>query len=641
MCGIAGLIALDQTEHPRGAATDARRRHGRHARAPRPGRLRRLGVRRWPRGARAAPALDHRPVAARPQPDALGWRPPLDHLQRRDLQLPRRSAPSWSSAGCRFRSQTDTEVILAAYDRWGVDCVQRLAGMFAFALWDAPRRRLWLVRDRLGKKPLYYAESRRPLYVRLGAEGDPGGSDVSRARSIRRRSGIVPALRVRAVAVDVFRAARESCRRRITLDLRERPRDASRATGIRLRGRDASGRVDDHEAEEALDARLATAVRQRDDCRRPARRVPVGRHRLVAGRRPDAASSAAYAGSHLHDPIRPTRTSTKPTTRRPSRGTSGTDHARADLRRPTDARRRRSTCPAMFDEPFADSSAIPTYLVSQIARQSRDRRAVGRRRRRAVLRLSAIPLSRGRPPAALKLPPADSPRRGLGAALDMPTRRLRRIADVLRSDERGSGTRASSRWWTPRRGRDADGRVAGRRAAVRRALARAFDVAGEAQPGLLDLVSYLPEDILTKVDRASMAVSLEVRAPLLDHRVVEFALGLPLSAKYRGRSTKWLLRRMLYKRVPRELVERPKMGFGVPLERLVHGAAARADDGLLRRDGPRELRHRSRAGARAVARLSRPGASHRTDLLWQMFMLVAWARRLRSAPAALAPVTAA
>ena len=200
---------------------------------------------------------------------------------------------------------------------------------------------------------------------------------------------------------------------------------------------------------------------------------------------------------------------------------------------------------------------------------------------------------------------------------------VQRIADVLNNDDRDRYGRFVS-WFS----RDAVASLTGRPAAdaplYADMCARLSAIAPAERPLFLDLVSYLPDDILAKVDRASMAVSLEVRAPLLDHRVVEFALGLPVSLKYRRGTTKWLLRQLLYKRVPRALVDRPKMGFGVPLAAWFHGPlrermdcycaeAVFADLGL----DPDPIRRLwTDFGA---------GRTHRTDLLWQMFTLAAWA----------------
>src|SRR5262249_2351170 len=158
------------------------------------------------------------------------------------------------------------------------------------------------------------------------------------------------------------------------------------------------------------------------------------------------------------------------------------------------------------------------------------------------------------------------------------------------------------------------------------ALARLDGLDRDTRSGLLDLVSYLPEDILTKVDRASMAVSLEVRAPLLDHRVVELALALPPSLKRRGRTSKWLLRRRLYKRVPKALIERPKMGFGVPLGDWFRGPLRDAMEAHLTGSDLEDLGIDPQPVRRLWQQFTR-GAAHRTDLLWQMFMLAAWARR--------------
>lgn len=157
-------------------------------------------------------------------------------------------------------------------------------------------------------------------------------------------------------------------------------------------------------------------------------------------------------------------------------------------------------------------------------------------------------------------------------------------------------------------------------------LARAVGIPRSEMAPLLDLVSYLPEDVLTKVDRASMAVSLEVRAPLLDHRVVELALAMPLALKRHGPAQKVCLRSMLYARVPQALVDRPKMGFSVPLERWLRGPMRDEMERLCAGDtiaslglNPVPVRRRWQA--------FRDGRTREADQAWQLFSLLAWARQ--------------
>jgi asparagine synthase (glutamine-hydrolysing) len=238
---------------------------------------------------------------------------------------------------------------------------------------------------------------------------------------------------------------------------------------------------------------------------------------------------------------------------------------------------------------------------------------------------------------ALSLP-RPARRAAATAAAKLPTRRLRRIADVLQQDDPDHYARFIT-WWGP-----ADiARMTGARPPVldmyADASGRLRSTSAAQRAGVLDLVSYLPEDILTKVDRASMSVSLEVRAPLLDHRVVEFALGLPLRFKIRHRRSKWLLRKLLSKRVPGSLFERRKMGFGVPLE------------GWFR--GPLRDRMNSHCNTAKLESLGidpvplrnlwaqfEAGKSHRTDLLWQMFTLLEWTDSALGPPVSQRCVTA-
>jgi asparagine synthase (glutamine-hydrolysing) len=139
-------------------------------------------------------------------------------------------------------------------------------------------------------------------------------------------------------------------------------------------------------------------------------------------------------------------------------------------------------------------------------------------------------------------------------------------------------------------------------------------------------VSYLPEDILTKVDRASMAVSLETRNPFLDHRVVELALRMPLRMKWRGGMTKRLLRRILYRRVPRDLLDRPKMGFGVPLADWFRGPLRASMEERISGAVLEDL-GMDPAPARAVWRDFLSGRGHRTELLWSLYALMLWSER--------------
>ena len=211
MCGIAGILAFNDRfalDEPTVARmTDTLRHRG----PDDAGTCVRHEERRRPR---SPPALDHRPLVRRPPADGQRGRDGLDHLQRRGLQPPRAARRSSRRAGHRFRSPTDTEAILHLYEEEGPACVERLHGMFAFAIWDARRRELFLARDRLGVKPLYYAQLPQGLALRLGGQGDPrapGGAARPRRGGVRR----LPDLRVHAAAADDVPGISQARRRRV------------------------------------------------------------------------------------------------------------------------------------------------------------------------------------------------------------------------------------------------------------------------------------------------------------------------------------------------------------------------------------------------------------------------------------------
>jgi asparagine synthase (glutamine-hydrolysing) len=528
------------------------------------------------------------------------------------------------SAGYRFRSQTDTEIVLAAYDKWGTDAVTRFVGMFAFGLWDVPRRRLWLVRDRLGKKPLYYTHSAGRLKFAselksLLSDGTFRRDVDADAVGLYLRFGYVPS------PLTIFKDARklppahyllcEDGRVSVTRYWDPVPFSATRSS------------VSDAEAEGELDQRLATAVKQRMIAD-----VPLGAF-LSGG----IDSSLVVALMNEHG-ARPVRTFSirfdNPEYNEADHAAAVARHLQTDHYEQTCSEREMlaivDRLPEMFDEPFADSSAIPTFLVSQIARK------------RVTVALSGDggdELFLGYPRHsfyagvtwALSLPGPVRRAAAVGAAR-MPTRRLRRIADVLRSDEEDQYARFIT-WWSPEEIVLLTGRPPVDAPSYADAFARSRDVPADVRAGLLDLVSYLPDDILTKVDRASMAVGLEVRAPLLDHRIVELTLGLPPSLKRRGRTTKWLLRELLYRRVPRQLVDRPKMGFGVPLDDWFRGPLRESTNDYCSGSDLEDLG----IAAPPIRQLwadFQSGRTHRSDRLWQIYALVAWSRQLRPQTAA-------
>jgi len=464
--------------------------------------------------------------------------------------------------GFHFRSQTDTEVLLAAYDRWGLDCLARIVGMFAFALWDTPRRRLWLVRDRLGKKPLYYADNGTTL--RFASELKAILADGTFRRGVDREAvgmylqyGYVPSPHSIYVEARKLPPAHhlvlENGRIQIARYWDPLPFALHRR------------RLDEREAAAELNDRLATAVAQRMIAD-----VPLGA--FLSG----GIDSSLVVALMQEQSAAPVQTFT---IRFDNAAFNEADHAAA-VAQHLGTEHHEETCTGeqmltivdrlagMFDEPFADSSAVPTYLVSRAARRrvtvalsgdGGDELFWGYPRYRFHARVSPI-LALPRP---LRLAAA--------AGADMlRSRRMRRAAHVLRSDDSDQYARFVS-WWRPSEIAQMTGRLPLTAALYGDAFKRGAGLSEYDRPPLLDLVSYLPEDILTKVDRASMAVSLEVRAPLLDHRIAELALALPPHLKQRGATTKYLLRRLLYKRVPRELLERPKMGFGVPLDDWFRG----------------------------------------------------------------------
>jgi asparagine synthase (glutamine-hydrolysing) len=321
----------------------------------------------------------------------------------------------------------------------------------------------------------------------------------------------------------------------------------------------------------------------------------------------------------------------------------GTDHTELYVT-PSEAMAVIPRLPTMYDEPFADSSQIPTFLVSELARRhvtvslsgdGGDELFAGYNRylwvQRIWSRIGKLP--RGARRAAARALMAMSPA-GWDRAFSLvgpvlpegmrhrqPGYKLHKLAGVLGVGSSDEMFHAVASHWL-----DA-GLVPGAQA-----LPTAF-TSPEQAPALeglvdrmmyTDLVSYLPDDILTKVDRASMSVSLEARVPLLDHRVVEFAWRIPLSFKVRDGQSKWLLRQVLYRHVPRRLIERPKMGFGVPLAEWLRGPLREWAEQLLDARRIRDEGFLNPAPIRARWNEHLAGTRNWEYHLWDILMFQAW-----------------
>jgi asparagine synthase (glutamine-hydrolysing) len=550
-----------------------------------------------------------------------------------------RTLPQGPSA---LRGHSDTEVLLEACARFGVDgALGRTVGMFAFALWDKRERVLTLARDRLGIKPLYWAKAGRMILfaseIKAIVAHPAFQPEIDRdALAAYLRSGYVPA--PSSIYRNLFKL-RPGTVLRLTLDGHT---DESRYWDLRrIAGESARGPLitDADAATEELEDRLTVAVRDRlvSD-------VPLGAF-LSGGI--DSSTVVALMQKCASGPV---KTFTigfnegdydEAAQARAVAAHLGTEHTELTVT-PEDARNVIPLLPLHHDEPFADVSAIPTYLLSKLTREhvtvalsgdGGDELFAGYDRYRiaGAARLPMLPgiLRRAIGHGMGMVPPGAWD--ALGGLLPESRRppalgdKLAKLARVLRARTDDDVYRAVTALWD-----DPQILVPGAQP-----VADAGDdpVLGTELPNFMsrlqfiDSVTYLPDDILTKVDRASMAVALEARVPLLDHRVVEFSWRLAPALKRRGGVSKWLLRQVLYRHVPRALVERPKMGFGVPIGAWLRGPLRDWAEALM---APERLAREGVLEAAPITRCWHEHLSGRRNWsyqLWTVLMFQVWRER--------------
>ena len=505
-----------------------------------------------------------------------------------------------------WRGHSDTEVMAAAFEAWGVEAaVKRFNGMFAIAVWDRLLRRLHLIRDRMGVKPIYYGFAGRTFvygselkalrqHPDFDARIDPEAVNlylrfmyVPAPHSIYQGiSKLMPGTiltfdpATRETSTTVYWSVRDAAMRGTANRFRGTEEDASRELEALLRDAVRIRMVADVPLgvflSGGVDSSVVTAMMQAESAT-PVRSFSIG----FADAAFNEAHFAAAVARHL-----------------------GTDHTELIITA-DDVANVIPRLPAMYDEPFADSSQIPTHLVAALARKhvtvtlsgdGGDELFGGYRRyfagQRVLRAFAAVP------------PKFRSPMGRLMAAV--PGRRARKVARMFRANDPDSLYFDLVSHWP---GGQSDLRLA------------APPISDPVERMMFfDQISYLPDDILAKVDRASMAASLESREPLLDYRLVEFAWTLPLSMKVRAGKGKRVLRRVLYRYVPESLIERPKMGFGIPLESWLRGRLRDWAESLL---DPSAIRLIDPAPVRAKWNEHLGGKDWQFHL-WAVLMLQAW-----------------
>lgn len=566
-----------------------------------------------------------------------------NHLEMRAELERARLAPAW-------RGHADTETLLAAVDAWGIDAtLPRMVGMFAFALWDRRDRVLLLARDRLGEKPLYYGWVGRTLV--FGSElkalhAFPGfDARINRsALALFLRHNYVPApwsiyervWKLPPASIVRFAAGRLAAGERGAVQPYWSLKEAA------LHGQRAPLQDGEHQACEALHEVLARSVRAQmlSD-------VPLGAF-LSGGIDSSTVVALMQAAS-----ARPVRTFTigfheaeynEAVHARAVARHLGTDHTELYVT-PREAMDVVPKLPSLYDEPFADSSQVPTFLVSQLARRhvtvalsgdAGDELFGGYNRyfwaMRLWRRIRSLPRPARRAAAALLRSVSPAAWNRLHALLHpilprrlhvrLPGDKAAKLAALLDVQQPEALYLPLVSHWT-----DPAALALG---AVEPSTpvtdpTQWLDVPDFAHRMMyLDAITYLPDDILVKVDRAAMGVSLETRVPLLDHRVVEFAWRLPLAMKVRQGRGKWLLRQVLHRYVPRHLIERPKMGFGVPIDHWLRGPLRGWAEDLISESRLRSEGLLDPAPIRALWDEHLRGTRNGQYLLWDVLMFQAW-----------------
>ena len=546
------------------------------------------------------------------------------------------------AAGRSFRGHSDTEVIVEGCAHWGIEAtVERLIGMFAFGLWDRKERALTIVRDRLGIKPLYWSQKNGVVLFASELKALKAAPEFD---STIDRNAVVSFLRHNYIPapLTIYKSAQKlEPGWMMTVQAGSAPKLKPywRLEDIAKTRHENPIGGSDEEAIDALEAVLSDAV-----ARRMISDVPLGAF-LSGGI--DSSTVVALMQKASASPVKTFSIgfdvdgyNEAPHAAAVAKHL-GTDHTELYVS-PSQAMDVIPMLASMYDEPFADSSQIPTYLVSALTRQhvtvslSGDggdelfsgynryiqaetlMRRIWRLptpvRRLAAEMLTAVPIQTwnaimSRLPVLSRYPLAGD--------------KVHKLASVLSEDRNGFYRRLVTHWDDP------ETLVPGGREQVHPIWEHSKSTVPEFVDRMqfIDTMTYLPDDILTKVDRASMMVSLEARIPIIDHRVVEFAWRLPRHFKIRNGVSKWILRQLLYRYVPQELVDRPKTGFGIPIDHWLRGPLRGWAEDLLSESALNTYGLIDPAPVQEKWREHLNGQRNWQYLLWDVLMLQSWCEK--------------
>ncbi|NVD44397.1 asparagine synthase (glutamine-hydrolyzing) [Qipengyuania atrilutea] len=642
MCGIVGFIGVAQNNGALSATVEGMARQLAHRGPDDAGRWTdpRHGI---ALGHRRLSIIDlsgagHQPMISRCQRYVTVYNGEIYNFKELKAELEKSGAINWSG-------HSDTEVMLEAVSRWGVrKTLPRLNGMFALSIWDRRERKLHLARDRFGEKPLFYGRcgksflfaselkalkahpdfdptiDRNALALFLRHNYVPGPFsifekvkklDPGTHLEIDEGGSIVQQSQYWSMEQTVLRARAQGVREGDTVsrlnEILSKAVEQRMLADVPL-GAFLSG---------GIDSSLIVALMQ-SISERPVNTFTIG----FTSQGYNEADVAAAVAKHL-----------------------GTNHEELYVT-PKDALNLIPQIPEFWDEPFADSSQIPTFLVSRMTRRRvtvalsgdggdelfggytryilanrlfKNSRKLPTPIRNAAASILERPSTAIAAQAMVNKLPAKFRHQGLRD-------RLPKVARILSSEDISDVYRQLvSHFDNP-----SDLLIRGEEPPTYLSCGLSGELSNIEAMMLADTLTYLPDDILTKVDRASMAVSLETRVPFLDPQVVEFAWQIPLAEKVTGNSGKKILRRLLYRYVPQRIVDRPKMGFGIPIGDWLRGPLRSWADNLLE---PRRLLEEGFFNPSAVTKIWErhcEGSGHHQYQIWTILMFQAWLEKHRS-----------